>query len=114
MAVWGIVKNPRQITLTPRESLKDLKFDVGKEFEVLTVSFDPQDTPAEANAKKSLYVGLYTRKGGAKGWHFLTGNESSIRQLTDAVGFGSLTVARVGPVQDFGAMMAGGSLLKIL
>jgi protein SCO1/2 len=69
------------------ESLKDLKFDVGKEFEVLTVSFDPEDKPPEANAKKSLYVGLYTRKGADKGWHFLTGNESSIRQLTDAVGF---------------------------
>jgi len=69
------------------ESLKDLKFDVGKEFEVLTVSFDPEDKPPVANAKKSLYVGLYTRKGADKGWHFLTGNESSIRQLTDAVGF---------------------------
>jgi protein SCO1/2 len=69
------------------ESLKDLKFDVGKEFEVLTVSFDPEDKPPEANAKKSLYVGLYTRKGADQGWHFLTGNESSIRQLTDAVGF---------------------------
>ena len=69
------------------ESLKDLKFDVGKEFEILTVSFDPEDKPPVANAKKSLYVGLYTRKGADKGWHFLTGNESSIRRLTDAVGF---------------------------
>ena len=42
-----------------------------------------------ANAKKSLYVGLYTRRGADKGWHFLTGNESSIRRLTDAVGFHS-------------------------
>ena len=69
------------------ESLKDLKFDVGKEFEILTVSFDPEDKPPVANAKKSLYVGLYTRRGADKGWHFLTGNESSIRRLTDAVGF---------------------------
>jgi protein SCO1/2 len=69
------------------ESLKDLKFDVGKEFEVLTVSFDPADKPPVANAKKSLYAGLYGRPGADKGWHFLTGNETAIRRLTEAVGF---------------------------
>ena len=69
------------------ESLKDLKFDAGKEFEVLTVSFDPEDKPSVANAKKSLYVGLYGRPSTENGWHFLTGNETSIRRLTEAVGF---------------------------
>jgi protein SCO1/2 len=69
------------------ESLKDLNFDAGKEFEVLTVSFDPADKPSVANAKKSLYVGLCGRRSTENGWHFLTGNETSIRRLTDAVGF---------------------------
>jgi len=67
--------------------LKELKFDVGKQFQVLTVSFDPSDTPQSASAKKSVYVGLYGRPGADKGWHFLTGDEVSIRALTKAVGF---------------------------
>lgn len=69
------------------QSLKQLKFDVGDEFDVLTVSFDPRDKPAVAAAKKALYVGLYGRPGAAKGWHFLTGEQDSIRRLTQAVGF---------------------------
>ncbi len=69
------------------EALKQLKFDVGKQFEVLTVSFDPHDEPASATAKKSIYVGLYGRPGAERGWHFLTGDPSSIRALTQAVGF---------------------------
>ncbi len=69
------------------EAVKQLKFDVGKEYEILTVSFDPSDKPTDAAAKKSLYVGLYGRPNGAQGWHFLTGDESSIQRLTDAVGF---------------------------
>jgi protein SCO1/2 len=69
------------------EALKQVKFDVGYQFDVLTVSFDSKDTPAAASAKKSIYAGLYGRKGAARGWHFLTGSEASIRRLTQAVGF---------------------------
>jgi protein SCO1/2 len=69
------------------EAVKQLKFDAGKEFEILTVSFDPNDKPMNARAKKSVYVGLYGRPGGAQGWHFLTGDQESIRRLTEAVGF---------------------------
>ncbi len=69
------------------DSLKNMKFDVGNQFEVVTVSFNPQDTPRLAAAKKEMYVGLYARPGAAAGWHFLTGEEASIRRLTNAVGF---------------------------
>jgi protein SCO1/2 len=69
------------------EAVKQLKFDAGKEFEILTVSFDPNDKPMNAKAKKSVYVGLYGRPGGAEGWHFLTGDQESIRSLTESVGF---------------------------
>src|SRR5208283_4432672 len=68
-------------------SLQEVKFSVGDQFEVLTVSFDPLDTAELAAAKKAVYVGLYGRKGADRGWHFLTGDESSIQQLTRAVGF---------------------------
>ena len=64
-----------------------LKFDVGKEFEVVTVSFDPRETPDLARAKKRTFVGRYGRPGGEEGWHFLTGSSESIAALTKAVGF---------------------------
>jgi protein SCO1 len=69
-------------------SLKALKFDVGKEFDVITVSFDPKDTPEAATAKKADYIKRYRRPGAAGGWHFLTGPQESIAALTKAVGFG--------------------------
>src|SRR5687767_6429431 len=68
-------------------SLKALSFDVGKEFEVVTVSFDSRETPALAASKKAAYVGRYGRSGAAAGWHFLTGGASEIEALTRAVGF---------------------------
>jgi protein SCO1 len=69
-------------------SLRVLKFDVGKEFEVLTVSFDPSDTPEQASQKKAELLKRYKRAGAEQGWHFLTGQQSSIDALTKAVGFG--------------------------
>ncbi|HEV2419259.1 MAG TPA: SCO family protein [Terriglobia bacterium] len=69
------------------QSLRLLKYNVGQQYDVLTVSFDPNDTPLMAANKRRIYVGLYGRKGAAEGWHFLTGDASSIKALTDAVGF---------------------------
>ncbi len=68
-------------------SLKTLSFDVGKEFEIVTVSFDPREKPADAAAKKKPYVDAYHRSGAASGWHFLTGGPDSIERVTTAVGF---------------------------
>jgi protein SCO1/2 len=68
-------------------TLRVLKFDVGKEFDVLTVSFDPKETPEMASAKKAEYLKRYGRAGAAEGWHFLTGSQASIDALTEAAGF---------------------------
>ncbi len=68
-------------------TMKALPFDVGNEFDVITVSFDPRDTPALATQKKDTYLRDYKRLGAAAGWHFLTGDEDSIKRLADAVGF---------------------------
>jgi len=68
-------------------ALRDVKFNIGKEYEVVTVSFDPTEKPELAMAKKGIYVGLYGRPGAKRGWHFLVGDEPSIRALTEAVGF---------------------------
>lgn len=68
-------------------SLRVLSLDVGREFEVITVSIDPGETPALAAAKKKEYVGRYDRDGAADGWHFLTGSRDQIEELAGAVGF---------------------------
>jgi protein SCO1/2 len=69
------------------KSLRTVNLDVGTDFEVVTLSFDPREGPALAAEKKAGYVRQYTRAGGEAGWHFLTGDEPAIRQLTEAVGF---------------------------
>jgi protein SCO1/2 len=68
-------------------ALTTLNFSIGKDFDVVTVSFNPRDTPELASAKKANYVRRYRRDGAAEGWHFLTGNEPEISVLTRAVGF---------------------------
>ena len=64
-----------------------LKFDIGKEYEVVTVSFDPREQPELARAKKTTYLRRYGRPGAEQGWHFLTGEQPAIAALTKAVGF---------------------------
>lgn len=68
-------------------SLKALTFNVGNQFDVLTVSFDPKDTPQAAAEKKADILKHYHRPGAENGWHFLTGSDQSIAALTKAVGF---------------------------
>jgi protein SCO1/2 len=66
---------------------KPLSFDVGNQFDVVFVSIDPRETPAIAAAKKQSYLQEYGRTGTAAGWHLLTGEQASIQQLADEIGF---------------------------
>jgi protein SCO1/2 len=68
-------------------SLRILKFDLGKQYDVVTVSFDPKETPELAAAKKRAYLQRYGHPDAQNGWHFLVGDEPSIHALTGAVGF---------------------------
>ena len=68
-------------------TLRPLKFNVGQEFDVVVVSFDPKETPGLARDKKAAYVDDYKRPGTERGWHFLTGSQASIEAITNAVGF---------------------------
>ena len=68
-------------------ALKTLSFDAGKDFEVVVVSIDPKDNFRLAANKKAAYVEHYGRPQTAAGWHFLTGDESSIKPLAEALGF---------------------------
>ncbi len=68
-------------------TMKAISLDLGKDFDAITVSFEPKDTPALAKAKRDVYAGQYGRPGAARNWHFLTGEQASIDALTQAAGF---------------------------
>ena len=68
-------------------SLKNVKLDAGRDFSVIAVSINPRESTELAAAKKRIYVGIYERPGGDKGWHFLTGTEAASKALANAVGF---------------------------
>ena len=55
------------------EDLQDMKWSIGKEFQVVYVSINPNETPRLAAAKKRDYLKRYSRASAAQGWHFLTG-----------------------------------------
>jgi len=68
-------------------ALGTLRFDVGREFDVVAVSINPKEGPGLASQKKAAYLERYGRPQTAAGWHFLTGREENIKRLADAVGF---------------------------
>ena len=68
-------------------AMKMVNFNMGEDYDVITVSFDPKDTSELAAAKKKDYVQRYGRPGAQQGWHFLTGQPDAINALTQAVGF---------------------------
>jgi protein SCO1/2 len=68
-------------------ALQVLKFNAGKEFDVVAVSFDPRETPELASAKRQTYLDRYKRPGAEAGFHFLTGQKPAIDALTKTVGF---------------------------
>jgi protein SCO1/2 len=70
-------------------SLKGISFDTGKEFDVVAISFDARenDKPDLTKNKKESYLNRYKRPGAEDGWHFLTGTQSEIDKITQAVGF---------------------------
>jgi protein SCO1/2 len=69
------------------QSLKPLELTAGRDFELVTVSFDPGEGPAEAAGARSRYVPRYGRAEAWEGWHFLTGEPAAIDALAEAVGF---------------------------
>jgi protein SCO1/2 len=70
-------------------SLKGISFDAGREFEVVAISFDTRENekPELAKNKKASYLNRYARAGAENGWHFLTGTQSEIDKVTQAIGF---------------------------
>jgi protein SCO1/2 len=67
--------------------LTEVDWTPGVEFEMVTVSINPLETPALATAKKQNYLKRYERPAAARGWHFLTGKEPEIERLAETLGF---------------------------
>ncbi len=69
------------------DSLNELKLEMGKDYDVIDLSFDPSENSTLANLKKQSFLAAYNRPNGAASWHFLTGTQASIDRVTQAVGF---------------------------
>jgi protein SCO1/2 len=79
-----------QVLSAMASALTLLSLEAGKDFEVVGVSFDPRETPAQAATRKATTLERYegpSRPEAAAGWHFLTGDPPSIERLTKAAGF---------------------------
>lgn len=76
-----------QVLAGATHAFTQLPFRIGQQFHVLTVSFDPKETPALAASAKETYLRSYGHPEAADGWHFLTGQQPEIAALTQAVGF---------------------------
>ena len=68
-------------------AFRELDLGIGTDFQVITVSFDPSETHEIAAPKKRVVLESYDREGGEEGWHFLTNEGDSAKQLANAVGF---------------------------
>ena len=86
-----------------------LKFTPGNEYEVVSVSFNPDETPKDAAEKKQVYIARMNEhlehKTNGDGWHFLTGQQPEIKQLADAVGFHYRRDPRTGQFIHAAAVM---------
>jgi protein SCO1 len=69
------------------KSSQAVKFRLSADYQIVTVSIDPRETPELARAKKRRYADMYRREGAEAGWHFLTGPQESITRLAETVGF---------------------------
>jgi protein SCO1 len=68
-------------------ALKVIRFEPGKQFEIVTLSIDPRETPQLAANKKEMYLKRLGNPDAAQGWHFLTGEQAQIASLAGAVGW---------------------------
>lgn len=96
-------------------TFKTLSVSIGDEFDVVTISIDPEETFQLAAEKKQAYLGKYGRKASEKGWHFLTGDQASITAIASATGFHYVYDEQTGEFAHASAIMVvtpGGTLAK--
>ena len=69
------------------EGLRGVNWTVGREFDVVTISIDPNESQEKTNAKRTSILAQYGRAEAATGWHFLSGTEKEIARVAAAAGF---------------------------
>lgn len=69
------------------EAMKGIDWNVGNQYNAITISIDPRDAPADANAKRTSLIGQYGRAVTDKGWPFLTGKDQAIQEVTKYAGW---------------------------
>lgn len=67
-------------------NMRELGLELGKDYEAVTLSIDPKDTPAQSLERRRRHLQSMGKPETAP-WHFLTGTEENIRQVAEAVGF---------------------------
>lgn len=68
-------------------TLKKIDLEPGQDFDLISVSVDPNEPPSRARETRDRYVNMYGRTAKTDGWHFLTGDKLSITRLAQTVGF---------------------------
>ncbi|MBC8202302.1 MAG: SCO family protein [Planctomycetes bacterium] len=76
--------------------MKEMKLDLGSDFEIVTVSINPDEKPPLALKNQAGYLKQYDREGSSDGWHFLTGDQKNITTLADTLGFGYVFDPKTG------------------
>ena len=85
--------------------LEEMDWTLGDEFEVITLSINPDEKPPLAKKNKEGYLGHYSREGAEKGWHFLTGDQENITKLADSLGFGYVFDPNTGEFHHTASIM---------
>jgi protein SCO1/2 len=85
--------------------LEEMEWTIGDEFEVITLSINPDEKPPLAMKNKEGYLGHYSREGAEKGWHFLTGEQDNITKLADSLGFGYVFDPNTGEFHHTASIM---------
>jgi protein SCO1/2 len=69
------------------KAIRVVPLELGEDYRIVNISINPRETPEMASGKKDTYARAYGKPGAGTGWHFLTGDEASIRRAADAAGF---------------------------
>jgi len=69
------------------KGVKQLEWKPGQQFQMLTISIDPEETPELAKSKKRVYIEQLDKGNIEEGWKFFVGNDSNIAQIASQLGF---------------------------
>ena len=86
-------------------AVQDMAWSPGEDYTIISFSIDPEEGPSLAKETSNTYLGDLNRPGAENGWHFLTGNEREIRELTEAIGFRYKKDERTGEYVHLASVM---------